>query len=70
MVGLLSVPSVYAGVLKPLFISVNKAETVFVGSRELSDLNIVKFIDGNVVCYTSVTKINGIVANTSISCIK
>lgn len=62
--------TVYAGVIKPLFVSVNKTETVFVSSREMSDLNVVKFIDGNVTCYTSVNKINGLVANTSISCVK
>ena len=72
MVGLLSVPSVYAGLIKPLFIDMTKEKDVFVGSKTLQEqgLSIVKFLDGNVVCYTSITKINGIVANTSISCIK
>lgn len=72
MVGLLSVPSVYAGVIKPLFTSVSKDYEVSTGGLVLREqgLNVVKFVDGSITCYTSITKINGITANTSISCVK
>ena len=67
----ISAASVYAAV-KSTFIRLPEGATAWVygDAIDKEKMNIVKFTDGRITCYSAITKVGANVVNTSISCVK
>lgn len=65
---LLSTTAVYAA--KMTFITLNEKTSAVISGGALNNLEVVRFNDGLNTCYLVNTKVNGLNANASISCLK
>ena len=65
---LLSATTVYA--VKATFITLTEKTSATISSGALKDLEVIRFTDDKTTCYVINTKINGLNANASISCVK